>query len=140
MTFRAFALGTALSAVLLSATAGAAATGATAATAGSESCRPIGAYRITGYVRTEFSARTYDGTSIYTEEHIAAGSWNLPLNTRVRVEGLDFTYRIADRGALEPKHLDIAVWSREEAYAIESYVGGKYAQVCIVDDEDESSE
>jgi 3D (Asp-Asp-Asp) domain-containing protein len=126
MTFRAFALGTALSAALLSATP-------TASTAEAESCRPIGAYRITGYVRTAFSPRTYDGTSIYTEEHIAAGSWNLPLNTRVRVEGLDFTYRIADRGHLEAQHVDIAVWTLEEAYAIEQWVGGKYAQVCIVE-------
>jgi 3D (Asp-Asp-Asp) domain-containing protein len=125
MTFRAFALGTALSVTLLLNTDASAA----------ENCRPVGMYRITGYVRTEFSPRTYDGTSILTEEHIAAGSWNLPLGTRVRVEGLDFTYRIADRGNLETRHIDVAVWTAKEAYAIESYVGGKYAQVCIVEDE-----
>lgn len=74
--------------------------------------------RITGYLRTEFSPRTYDGSSIYTDEPIAAGSWNLPLGWHVRVEEVG-TFRIADRGHLGSSGwVDIAVWTREEAYAL----------------------
>ena len=89
-------------------------------------------YRITGYVRTEFSPWTHDGTSVYTPEAIVAASWNLPHGTLLRVEGLDPTYRVADRGRLEARHIDVAVWDRATAYAIEAWVGGKYARVCIV--------
>lgn len=74
-------------------------------------------YLITGYVRTEFSDYTADGTSVYTDEAIAAGSYNLPLGAYVWVEGVG-AYRIADRGHLGRRHIDVAVWSRAEAFEI----------------------
>lgn len=83
--------------------------------------------RITGYVRTEFSPRTYDGTSIYTNEAIAAASWNIPINSYVWVEGAG-TYRVADRGGGlgYSGHIDIATWTRAEAYALTSW-----RQICV---------
>lgn len=73
--------------------------------------------RVTGYVRSEYGPRTYDGTPIWTDEPIAAGSWDLPIDSLVEVEGLG-TYRIADRGLLGSSGwVDVAVWTRAEAYA-----------------------
>lgn len=73
---------------------------------------------VTGYVRSEYGPYTYDGTHIMTAEPIAAASWDLPINSMVSVEGLG-TYRIADRGLLgSAGWIDVAVWSRAEAYAI----------------------
>lgn len=96
-------------------------------------CRPLGDYRITGYVRGHGSNLTFDGTSVWTREHIVAASWNLPLNSRVWVAGLDYLYRVADRGGgLESRHIDVLVDTVWEAYQIENWVGGKYANVCIV--------
>jgi 3D (Asp-Asp-Asp) domain-containing protein len=81
-------------------------------------CGPI---RVTGYSRHEFSPRTADGTSIYADEPIAAASWNVPLNSYVEIEGVG-TFRIADRGMLGNGSpltwVDVAVWSRAEAYAL----------------------
>lgn len=74
-------------------------------------------YFITGYVRGDFAGPTADGTPILTDEAIAAGSYNLPLGSYVYAEGLG-VYRIADRGYLGRRHLDLAVWSREEAYTL----------------------
>lgn len=74
--------------------------------------------KITGYVRSEYGPFTYDGTSIWTPEPIAAASWNIPIDSMVEVEGLG-TYRIADRGLLgSAGWIDVAVSSRAEAYAI----------------------
>jgi 3D (Asp-Asp-Asp) domain-containing protein len=82
------------------------------------SCRTA---KITGYVRTEFSSRTYDGTSITTPEPIVAASWNIPIDSHVWIEGLG-TYRVADRGHLGYSDwIDVAVWTRDEAYAITSW-------------------
>lgn len=81
--------------------------------------------RITGYVRTEFSSHTADGTPIWTPEAIAAAGYAIPLGSYVSVEDLG-TYRIADRGHLGPYDIDIAVWTRAEAYAIT-----RTAVVCI---------
>jgi 3D (Asp-Asp-Asp) domain-containing protein len=78
-------------------------------------CREM---RITGYVRSEGGARTYDGTSIYADEAIVAASWDIPLGSTVEVEGLG-TFRVADRGMLGSSGwIDIAVWSRAEAYRL----------------------
>jgi len=85
---------------------------------------------ITGYVRSEFSPRTFDGTSIYTPEPIAAASWSIPIGSYVSVDGLG-TYRVADRGMLGPFHIDIAVWDRATAYALTSV-----RRVCVVPPED----
>jgi 3D (Asp-Asp-Asp) domain-containing protein len=66
--------------------------------------------RITGYVRTDPAMNdwTADGTSIYTDEPIAAASYDIPMDSMVYVEGLG-TYRVADRGMLAPTHIDIAI-------------------------------
>jgi 3D (Asp-Asp-Asp) domain-containing protein len=77
---------------------------------------------ITAYVRTEYgpNAKTFDGTSIFADEPIAAASWNIPIDSVVEVEGLG-SYRVADRGALGSRGwVDIAVWSRSEAFALTS--------------------
>jgi 3D (Asp-Asp-Asp) domain-containing protein len=75
--------------------------------------------RITGYSRYEHSARTYDGTSIFTDEPIAAASWNIPIDSVVVVSEIG-SFRVADRGSGlgSTGHIDIAVWSRAEAYAL----------------------
>jgi 3D (Asp-Asp-Asp) domain-containing protein len=64
------------------------------------------------------SAHTYDGTSIWTDEPIAAASWNIPMGSYVEVEGVG-TYRVADRGMLGSSGwVDIAVYSHAEALAL----------------------
>jgi 3D (Asp-Asp-Asp) domain-containing protein len=88
-------------------------------------CRDM---KLTGYVRTEFSARTFDGTSIYTEEPIVAASWDIPLGAYVEIDGLG-VYRVADRGRLGSNGwIDVAVWTRSEAYALTGW-----RQVCVRD-------
>jgi 3D (Asp-Asp-Asp) domain-containing protein len=85
--------------------------------------------RITGYVRTApyFNPHTKDGTSILTAEPIGAASLDVPLQSVVDIEGYG-QIRIADRGHLEPgTHIDVAVWSTEEAYSLTGY-----RTVCIV--------
>lgn len=88
-------------------------------------CRTM---HVTGYVRTELSAFTADGTPVTTDEPIAAAT-AFPLGTRIRVTGLG-EYRVADRGLLGPRDLDIAVWTRSEAFALT----GEY-EVCTEEDE-----
>lgn len=75
--------------------------------------------RTTGYVRTAayMNRFTYDGTPILTEERIAAATWGIPINSMIWVEGYG-TYRVADRGKLGFRHVDLAVWSLEEAYRV----------------------
>lgn len=78
-------------------------------------------FRTTGYIRTEFSPWTFDGTSIYTDEPIAAASWDVPLGHYVEIADLG-RFRVADRGHLGSNAwLDIAVWSRAEAYALTGF-------------------
>lgn len=80
-----------------------------------------GETRITGYLRTNFSPWTYDGTPVYTPEPIAAASWDVKMGSLAEVEGLG-TFRVADRGHLGNGYpmpwLDIAVWTVAEAYAL----------------------
>lgn len=100
-------------------------------------CEPLGSLRITGYAVTDFPGRTFDGTStrtaIATGAHIAAASWNIPIGTLVRIAGLDFTYRIADRGALgSTGWIDVLVKDRATAYQIETWIGGSHAPVCYL--------
>lgn len=83
-------------------------------------------YKITGYVRTEHSPWTFDGTSIFSDEPIVAASWNLPIDTIVEVEGLG-QFRVADRGHLGARHIDVAVWTRAEAFALTGW-----RAVCLV--------
>lgn len=77
-------------------------------------------YQITGYVRGAGSDYTADGTSVWNYEAIAAGSYNLPFDTVVDVDGIG-QYRIADRGpGLSSRHIDILVDSVSEARALTS--------------------
>jgi 3D (Asp-Asp-Asp) domain-containing protein len=75
--------------------------------------------KITGYVRSEYGPLTADGTPIMTDEAIAAAGYAIPLGAYVDVDGLG-SFRVADRGMLGPTDVDIAVWSRAEAYALTS--------------------
>jgi 3D (Asp-Asp-Asp) domain-containing protein len=84
------------------------------------------AYVITGYVRGELGGWTYDGTPIWTDEPIVAASWNLPIDALVEIEGLG-RFRVADRGHLGARHIDVAVWSRAEAFALTGV-----RNVCVV--------
>jgi 3D (Asp-Asp-Asp) domain-containing protein len=79
-------------------------------------------YWVTGYNRLDpaMNTRTADGTHILTDEPIVAASYNLPFDTIIEIEGLG-VYRVADRGHLRARHIDVAVWSNAEAYAITGY-------------------
>lgn len=80
---------------------------------------------VTGYVRTEHGSHTYDGTPIWTDEPIAAAGWDIPINALVSVEDVGL-FRVADRGLLGNGHIDVAVWTRSEAFAITGH-----RQVCV---------
>lgn len=82
--------------------------------------------RLTAYVRADYGpgAKTYDGTSIFTPEPIAAASWDVALGSLASIEGLG-VYRVADRGGglgngVPMPWVDVAVWSRSEALALTS--------------------
>lgn len=92
---------------------------ATHAAPAEQACRQV---FVTGYDRTDPAYhRTYDGTPILTPEPIAAASWDVPLQSRVVIDGLG-DYRVADRGGGlgygAPTHIDVAVWSRADAFEI----------------------
>jgi hypothetical protein len=91
-------------------------TGLTSVARAQPTCRLA---RITGYVRTDFSSRTFDGTHILTDEPICAASWDIPINSRVWIEGLEGLFRVADRGRLgSAGWIDVAVWDRASAFAL----------------------
>lgn len=79
-----------------------------------------GPTKITGYVRSEFSGLTFDGTPITTTERIVAASWDVVMGAIALIDGI--AYRVADRGMLgngtPTPWVDVALWSRSEAYAI----------------------
>lgn len=84
-------------------------------------------YRITGYVRTHGGPTTYDGTSVWTSEPIAAASWNVPIDARVQVENVG-TFRVADRGGgLSSRHVDVLVDDVARAYEITGW-----QRVCVL--------
>lgn len=87
---------------------------------------------VTGYVRTEFSPWTADGTSIYADLPIAAASYDVPINAVVSIPALDRTVVVHDRGRLGngyPKTwIDIATWSRREALDL---TGDYYACISV---------
>jgi 3D (Asp-Asp-Asp) domain-containing protein len=86
-------------------------------------------YTITAYSIEDFPGRTYDGTPTRGNAGvIAAGSWNLPIGTIVEVEGVG-VYRIADRGRLGNRHLDLLFQSTREALNF----GRQTRMVCIVE-------
>jgi 3D (Asp-Asp-Asp) domain-containing protein len=99
-------------------------------------CEPIGLHRITGYAVGDYPGLTYDGTSttqaIARGEKIAAASWDIPIGTRLRVQGLDYSYRVADRGMLGSSGwIDVLVKDRATAYKLAEWVGGTHANVCV---------
>lgn len=77
--------------------------------------------RITGYSRFDHGTHTYDGTSILTDEPIVAASWNIPIDSMVEIPDLG-RFRVADRGSGlgSSGWVDIATWSRAEAYDLTS--------------------
>ena len=77
--------------------------------------------RVTAYVRSESGPLTADGTPIWTDEPIAAASYDIPLQSIVRIRDLG-EFRIADRGGGLGNYawIDVAVWTRAEAYALTS--------------------
>lgn len=75
---------------------------------------------MTGYVKGEGSARTADGTSVWTAEPLVAAT-SLPLGSFVFVPEWATTYRVADTGLLGPNHLDFLVASRAVAFEITGY-------------------
>lgn len=82
-----------------------------------------GPARLTGYVRSDYgpSAKTFDGTSIHTDEPIVAASWDVRMGSLALIEGLG-VFRVADRGMLgngtPMPWVDVAVWSRAEAFRL----------------------
>lgn len=82
-----------------------------------------GPSRVTGYVRTDYgpAAKTFDGTSIFSPEPLAAASWDVKLGAIADIPGVG-SFRIADRGMLgngQPMPwVDVAVWDRATAYSL----------------------
>jgi len=81
-------------------------------------------YRITGYASTDFPGWTADGSTttvgaLAGGQWIAAASWNIPMGAKVEIQDVG-TYRVADRGMLGPRHIDVLVPSRADAYALTS--------------------
>jgi len=72
---------------------------------------------VTGYVRGEHSGRTFDGTPIATREPIAAAGWDIPIDSVVEIADVG-TFRVADRGRLANGQIDVAVWTRAQAYQL----------------------
>lgn len=85
--------------------------------ADAQSLHSCESYTITGYVRGHHSNFTANGTSVWTREWVAAGSYNLPFNTVVQVQFPNgpAEYRIVDRGHLNNRHIDILVDTVDEA-------------------------
>lgn len=82
-------------------------------------------YWVTGYAASDYPGWTADSSTttvaaLNRGEPIAAGSYNLPFGTMVDIDGLG-RYRIADRGHLGARHIDVLVWTRAEAYALTGY-------------------
>jgi 3D (Asp-Asp-Asp) domain-containing protein len=91
-----------------------------------------GTYRITAYAASEYPGWTADGSTttrgaLARGEPIAAASFNVPFDAVVEVEGLG-AYRVADRGHLDARHIDVLVSSRAEALEI----GSSYRMVCVI--------
>jgi 3D (Asp-Asp-Asp) domain-containing protein len=91
-------------------------------------CSP---YRVTAYASSEYPGWTADGSTttrgaLARGEPIAAASRNVPFNAVVDVDGLG-AYRVADRGHLDARHIDVLVGTRDEALEI----GSSYRTVCV---------
>ena len=73
---------------------------------------------LTGYVKGDphLSNRTADGTSIWSGEWLVA-STTYPFGAVIWIEDLGY-FRVADRGDLGPRHLDVLVDSYGQAYQL----------------------
>jgi 3D (Asp-Asp-Asp) domain-containing protein len=96
-------------------------------------CQP---YRVTAYAASEYPGWTADGSTttwgaINRGEPIAAASYNVPFGAWVDVAGLG-TYRVADRGYLGARHIDVLVPTRAEALEI----GSSVRTVCVIPPEE----
>lgn len=96
-------------------------------------CEPAGPYTVTAYSAEMFPGLTADGTTttvgaLARGEHIAAGSWNLPFGTQVRIDGWKYTYTIRDRGYLNARHIDVLVPTTAQALEL----GRERADVCVM--------
>lgn len=110
---------TVLAAMALSTPAGAASTA---------DCSP---YRVTAYAASDYPGWTADGSTttrgaINRGEPIAAASSNVPFGAYVEVGDLGI-YRVADRGHLGARHIDVLVPTRGEALEI----GSSVRTVCV---------
>lgn len=75
---------------------------------------PLSAGAIGGYDFSGDPSQTYSGEKVVPGETAAAGP-NIPLGTRIYVEGLGWR-RVNDRGgAIGPNDIDLAVATKEEA-------------------------
>lgn len=85
-------------------------------------------YTITAYSIEQYPGITSSGISTQGNAGvIAAGSTNLPFGTHVDIEGVG-VYRIADRGHLGRRHVDILTQTTREALNF----GRQTRTVCIV--------
>jgi 3D (Asp-Asp-Asp) domain-containing protein len=89
-------------------------------------------YVVTSYAAAEYPGWTADGSTttwgaINRGEPIAAASFNVPFGSTVWVEGLG-SYRVADRGQLGARHIDVLVPTRGEALEI----GRSVRTVCVL--------
>lgn len=89
-------------------------------------------YYITGYAASDFPGVTADGSTTTVQalsagDHIVAASYNLPFDTLITIEELPHVYRVADRGHLGTRHIDVLVWTRGEAFELTGY-----REVCTV--------
>jgi 3D (Asp-Asp-Asp) domain-containing protein len=88
-------------------------------------------YRITWYAAEDYPGWTKDGSTttvgaLNRGEPIAAASWNVPMGAYVQVVGIG-SYRVADRGILGARQIDIL--TRTRAQALKN--GAEYRTVCI---------
>ena len=79
-------------------------------------CEP---YVITAYAASDYPGWTADGSTttvaaLNRGENIAAASYNVPFGAYVQVLGVG-VYRVADRGHLGPRHIDVLMRTRGEA-------------------------
>jgi len=82
-------------------------------------------FRITGYVAGEYPGLTADGSTTTLDalargELLAAAGYDVPMGSFLDVDGLG-VYRVADRGQLGYRHLDLLVATRSEAFALTGY-------------------
>ncbi len=88
-------------------------------------------YVITAYAASDYPGWTADGSTttvgaLNRGEPIAAASWNVPMGAYVQVVGLG-SYRVADRGHLGARHIDVLMRTHSEAVVF----GRQSRLVCV---------